>query len=249
MKISIIASALAATVSANTSQMSKDLDALFAQYANVTVFKALNPTDFGLIQMYGCWCRFDHAPDTTHVHGRGPPVDELDKFCKTLNNGYECAIIDHAPNDVDGFPVPEETTCIPWLVNYNSAFGFSIPGSLTIENVMTRCDENNVDSCSRDACKAEGWMVQEYFAFAVTGGLIDPVYTADGGFDNYDSNSCPTVPHTGEFPHRKCCGTQPERFPFKYGDGIDRECCGTKTYSPSLYSCCDDGKARIECEA
>merc|ERR1712066_869709 len=39
---------------------------------------------------YGCWCYFyDNVG-----RGKGTPVDEIDGFCKTLGDGYQCAIID-----------------------------------------------------------------------------------------------------------------------------------------------------------
>ena len=40
------------------------------------------------INGYGCWCYFDGK----FGKGKGEPIDELDQFCKTLQQGYECVI-------------------------------------------------------------------------------------------------------------------------------------------------------------
>ena len=52
---------------------------------------------------YGCWCYFYENVG----RGKGAAVDEIDEFCKTLHEGYECAIRDS-----------EEVgeTCVPWEV-------------------------------------------------------------------------------------------------------------------------------------
>merc|ERR1711884_417708 len=39
---------------------------------------------------YGCWCYFNDD----HGRGKGTPVDAIDEMCKTLHDGYECAMRD-----------------------------------------------------------------------------------------------------------------------------------------------------------
>jgi len=232
---------LAATANANKTQMAKDLERLFDSVANFTSFdRTLNPGDMGMMQNYGCWCSFDYPEGTEKVHGRGAPVDEVDKYCKTLQNGYECAMMDHYDDDL------EVSTCTPWEVEYLSTFETNLknPGAITLEKLKDTCDDNNVDSCARAACKVEGWLVQSYFAFAVTGGRFDIKYQEEGGFDR--DTGCPINPSSGS-PERACCGNHPLRFPFRVGGDSDRDCCNGKTFSPSLYSCCPDGRARIDC--
>merc|ERR1712000_267674 len=58
----------------------------------------------------GCWCYFDDD----HGRGKGQPIDDLDGVCKTLHEGYECAMRDAEA---------EGTTCVPWEVAYVSAIG------------------------------------------------------------------------------------------------------------------------------
>ena len=43
---------------------------------------------------------------------------------------------------------------------------------------------------------------------------------------------------------KKCCGSYPDRFPFKtYGN--DRQCCVDRTYDATVYQCCNDGSLAI----
>jgi len=52
---------------------------------------------------YGCWCYFYDDVG----RGKGTPVDEIDGFCKTLNEGYQCAIIDSENAGIE---------CSPWEI-------------------------------------------------------------------------------------------------------------------------------------
>merc|ERR1711981_2387 len=65
---------------------------------------------------YGCWCYFyDNVG-----RGKGTPVDEIDGFCKTLGDGYQCAILD---SEAAG------ESCVPWEVTDNCArFGCAVEG-------------------------------------------------------------------------------------------------------------------------
>ena len=71
----------------------------FSTYQNATeIIKERTPglrnlqSQLGLwlssINGYGCWCYFDGK----FGKGKGEPIDELDQFCKTLQQGYECII-------------------------------------------------------------------------------------------------------------------------------------------------------------
>ena len=47
---------------------------------------------------YGCWCYFG---ENSYGKGKSQPVDGLDSLCKSLHQGYECAIIDSREEDND----------------------------------------------------------------------------------------------------------------------------------------------------
>ena len=114
---------------------------------------------------YGCWCYFyDNVG-----RGKGTPVDEIDGFCKTLHEGYKCAMIDGEE---------EGETCIPWESDYN-------PGSGAGVNIFRTCQELNPGSnCAQRSCAVEGQFVDNLFAFLLSGSLIDyESYSHDNGFD------------------------------------------------------------------
>ena len=73
----------------------------FSQATFAPLIKALF-TQSGLDLGYGCWCHFnsDHFG-----HGRGEPVDGIDKMCKVLAQGYECTEMD-------------SVGCDPYTVDY-----------------------------------------------------------------------------------------------------------------------------------
>merc|ERR1712071_434045 len=60
---------------------------------------------------YGCWCLFDDIQINQAGRGRGPPVDRWDDNCRSLQQGYECALMDA---DARGEP------CVPWEQDYPS---------------------------------------------------------------------------------------------------------------------------------
>ena len=55
------------------------------------------PRYLGVIDHYGCWCYFE----TDHGKGKGNPVNKIDQVCKTLHDGYSCAVKD-SENDLTG---------------------------------------------------------------------------------------------------------------------------------------------------
>lgn len=200
--------------------------------AEDAVDRALTQADMGLLNDYGCWCFFE----TSHGKGKGKPVDELDSYCKTLHDGYECIMSDAADAGID---------CIPWEEPYNSAFGSGIPTGLSMQGLADECDtQNPANSCARWTCKVEGWFVQQYFLYSTSGGVINAAYRHENGFDNSAEGGCPIS--NGVESEKACCGNYPLRFPFKTYSGA-RDCCQTHTYNTNLFQCCSDGKVRMVC--
>ena len=99
---------------------------------------------------YGCWCYFyDNVG-----RGKGTPVDEIDGFCKTLADGYQCAIIDGES---------EGNSCVPWEVSYS-------PGVLVGPARFQSCQtQNPTNNCASRACTVEGIFADNLFAFLVSG--------------------------------------------------------------------------------
>merc|ERR1712032_960656 len=113
---------------------------------------------------YGCWCYFyDNVG-----RGKGTPVDEIDGFCKTLGDGYQCAIID---SEAAG------ESCVPWEVSYNPGTGAGV-------NLRDSCNSLNDNNCARYGCAVEGQFVDSLFAFLLSGSQIDyNTYGHNNGFD------------------------------------------------------------------
>lgn len=186
------------------------------------------------INEYGCWCYFlgDHG------RGKGKPVDAIDRFCRKLAMGYDCAMMDiiaQTGND----------TCVPWEESYISGIGGGEPA------LVATCDAFNTptDGCSNYACKVEGIFVLKVFNLFISGDSTNEDFKHNNGFD--EKAGCPINECKIENPekcdvNRECCGVHPDRFPFKPMGG-DRACCEGIAYDASILSCCPDGTPRLSC--
>ena len=140
----------------------------------------------------------------------------------------------------------------PWNESYISTFNPSIPPiGFTIEQIISACDLNNdgPDSCSAKACKIEDTFLLEYFNFAFNGGVMNANYFHNNSVSNmldFDLISqCPTS--EGVKSEKSCCGSYPDRFPFKTYDGARGCCNNSKTYNTDIFSCCADGSVKMSC--
>ena len=104
------------------------------------------------INHYGCWCFFQ---DDHHL-AKGPPQNEVDKFCKILHNGYECAMIDSGNKNLPA--------CSPWKVDYNSS---TMIGN-TAQEVETNCVVSNAGYCEQRACIVENFFILNIFSVFFT---------------------------------------------------------------------------------
>merc|ERR1739847_206107 len=99
----------------------------------------------GRIEHYGCWCYFDNDNGL----GKGVAQNELDEYCRTLHEGYECAIM-------DGEEASEP--CVPWEVDYLGA-----SASTPREQIYDVCAMINSNNCAVHACAIESLFVVEIF--------------------------------------------------------------------------------------
>jgi len=182
-----------------------------------------------LLDEYGCWCYFyDNVG-----RGKGNPVDEVDAMCKTLQEGYECAIRDSEDEGED---------CTPWSVPY-------LAGTGSGRDLYTSCQTLNVNSgCAARACAVEGTFVDNLFAVLISGqGIPYADYSHRQGFEPATDAGCPVKKGTaGAGNEKACCGAYPLRFPYKTLGG-DRACCGGRTYNNNLMTCCSPGKVKASC--
>jgi len=228
MKSAIVATVIA-VVAADKASIDKQLMGQI-QNSSLRAFSGNIQTAVERLDEYGCWCYFyDNVG-----RGKGTPVDEIDGFCKTLADGYQCAIIDGES---------EGNSCVPWEVNYS-------PGAGQGPDRFASCQTNNpADNCAARACSVEGIFVDNLFAFLISGTPIayDTYGHNDSDFDPATDAGCPVKTGIkGVSGEKSCCGGYPNRFPFKTLDG-DRACCGSRTYNTQLLNCCANGQVKANC--
>jgi len=186
------------------------------------------------IQYYGCWCFLDETWD----QAKGPVQDFLDQQCKNLVMNYRCLVMD---------ALDRGETCDPHAQDYTSynLFGGS-------EQLISECTDENKDDensqCRIDLCISDGIFTLDLFALMFQQGGIaasqppyDPTMThpnnanAPGNFKPADE--CKYDYKGAGRSDKECCGTYPNRFPFKTFGG-EKACCGDRTYSTLALQCC-----------
>lgn len=174
---------------------------------------------------YGCWCYFNDE----HGRGKSTPVDSIDEICKTLHDGYECAMRDAED---------EGTTCVPWEVAYVSAVGGSG------QSIAEECAVTNTDSnCAARACTIEGTFVANLLDIFIGGASINDGNKHSNGFNT--ETGCIVKKNGGGPSNKACCGAYPDRFPFKTLSG-DRQCCGARTFNSLTLKCCDSDSSTVK---
>lgn len=165
----------------------------------------------------GCWCYFDEDVGS----GKGKPSSALDELCKTLHNGYECAMRD-AEDEGD--------SCTPWEVTYTVGSGQA--------GAVAECTATNAgNNCATRACIVEQTFVAGLVDFFIL--QQGSISVLDGPFD------CSTASANTGVSAKSCCGSYPDRFPFRTNNG-DRACCGTRTYNTQTLSCCDADSSSVK---
>ena len=72
-------------------QMAADYLKLQQLEENRSVKEIIGLQAFDDIDGYGCWCYFEDE----HGLGRSQPKDQIDAHCRTIHDGYTCAIMDN----------------------------------------------------------------------------------------------------------------------------------------------------------
>lgn len=212
---------LSTLVSAGLQQMNEQLEMLMQNQTSNTrnLIPLLGPT-FNQINQYGCWCYFD---PTDFKLGKGVPINGVDSLCRTLHEGYKCAIMDSRAEGID---------CVPYEVAYLPGTNRGLPG------LIDKCKERNpTDICAERACIIEGYMVLNVFqAFFDPSQNHDLLFLHENGFDR-ESECINTKPAQRHDPF--CCGTYPIRRPYNNANG-NRQCCGSLSYNADINECCDE---------
>jgi hypothetical protein len=213
------------------------------------------------LDRYGCWCYFDKD----HGKGHGQPVDEFDTYCQHLHQGYDCAMMDAR--------TAGEPECIAWETEYSIE---NIYTRMNIYSECQVQNKGNL--CAINACTVElnfiFFLFEKYFknsypALDYRHSLgFDPQATchskesklrtledAEFGVSGKKKGSRGDVIDDDEIEERmvrekpvmECCGEYPYRHPYKPEEGL-KGCCGDKTYSTRLLTCCAPNILRAVCE-
>merc|ERR1711981_151725 len=229
LKVASFISILACVSRADKANIDRQLIKAVAN-SSLRAFQGNIVSAIARLDEYGCWCYFyDNVG-----RGKGTPVDEIDGFCKTLADGYQCAMIDgEAEND----------QCVPWEKEYEAGTGAGR------DRFTTCATANPGDNCAIRACSVEGIFVDNLFAFLISGVAI-PYETYghnDTDFDPATDAGCPVKKgYPNVSGQKECCGAYPNRFPYKTLDGA-RACCGSRTYNTELLNCCGSGQVIANC--
>lgn len=193
--------------------------------------RSISKNDLSALHQYGCWCHFGE------LSGKGQPVDEWDKECKSLQDGYECIHLDS-----DG-------ECNVFQTDYNSSIGIGDTTQMTVERLKHECETaNGVDTCASRICLVEGAFIQNLISMAFNQGLRPNFMKYSHRSPMFDPEIVCSVGAGNGPSERSCCGDYPSRFPYKTYGG-DRQCCQGRTYNTWRHECCEDGSLRVFCQA
>lgn len=219
------------------------------------------------LDRYGCWCYFDKD----HGKGHGQPVDEFDSYCQHLHQGYDCAMIDAKANgepECIAWETEYSIENIYTRMNIYSECKVQNKGNLCAINACTvelnfifflfekyfmnsypaldnrhSLGFNPATTCHSKESKLRSLEEAEY---GVTG--KNKRKGNDRGNDDDDDDSADVEePIVEEKPVMECCGEYPYRHPYKPEEGL-KGCCGSKTYSTRLLTCCAPNILRAVCE-
>merc|ERR1712066_594480 len=178
---------------------------------------------FNQFQNYGCWGYFtgDGALQGSlhNRRGAGRPVDDMDSYCRDLQWGYDCLLMDA---DANGYIMAAAIETLCQTLN-------------TLEDNINR-------ECQIETCKIESLFTLNVLGLAGIANGIDPVYAHDQF--NPTSDSCRVISGVGP-DERECCGAFPYRRPFHTRNGVN-ECCTdggaiVGIYQPLIQQCCTGG--------
>lgn len=171
---------------------------------------------------YGCWCF--QMGDYPLRKGNGSPVDNVDKICKQHKECYQCAKRDAGPE------------CNPEETGYRfSATIDPVTGSPTVQ-----CT-NPVGSCRRNICECDNAFASRLPGSASgSDGWTGAHHAHYGGFDTRTSCLARINTPGGKGHTVECCGTLPDRFPYRFAkDGTGKQCCDGTIFSSDTHQCCD----------
>merc|ERR1711988_1091087 len=199
---------------------------------------------------YGCWCRFGQ-----YRPYKGPAQDTVDEACKQWYQNYDCLNVDF---NADG------TTPCNMDTDYNDVItSISDPFDMATD-YAAECDlenppVNGVRTCASTACHVDAEFIRHVVLFLADNTLnmtLSGWYGFDGtvctGAKSGATTLAPPVPATTQnapttaaaattmtvpIPAVQCCGSYPNRYPYRRQNGR-RDCCVDTTFDTMVLECC-----------
>jgi len=181
---------------------------------------------FDSIWEYGCWCYFGDDAGK----GQGPVQNEVDELCKNLQTCYRCAKLDS---------LEDNEICKPGQIEYNVNVN-----SISNQGALLVCQHPlNTEDCQVHVCSCEVNFISKLLQLFFSGVTFNP----DLHHDTWTQHQDICVVNTNEGPSTMdCCGTYPDRKPFRQESTT--ECCqNMRLYDSEKLFCCADGTVKKEC--
>merc|ERR1711885_54604 len=113
----------------------------------------------------------------------------------------------------------------------------------TLSTAEECANVNSGNNCVIRACTVEGTFVANLLDVFFSGTSVNNDNKHSNGFDQ--ATVCATKKNGGGPSNKSCCGSYPDRFPFKTVGG-DRKCCGTRTFNSLTLKCCDQDSSTVK---
>jgi len=200
---------------------------------------------------YGCWCRFNQ-----YKPYRGTPQDTVDQACKQFFQNYDCLGLDFNTNSPH-FRCDIDTDYTDVIVSLSDPFD---PAT----DYDAACSAANADPCAAQACHVDAVFIRDVFLFLadntlnmtlsgwygfngnICTGKVDSIAGTTGAPGPAATTGAPVPATTAPVvagttatpvPGTACCGSYPNRYPYKTQGG-DRQCCVDTTFNVNVLECC-----------
>jgi len=201
---------------------------------------------------YGCWCHFGDSPLP-----RGPAQDTVDGFCNRWWNTRDCIKIDaNNASPAKACDVSMQYTDV--ISTLSNPFENQINYETLCNNAQVgQHPDADTEECAAKNCANDAYFLRSIFTHMAFNHLNSSLSVAFG-FDTaftcrglVASTGTTVAPFTGTtaapattqpvttsaIPTQDCCGTFPDRFPYRPQGGA-RACCNGATYSTATLDCC-----------
>jgi hypothetical protein len=204
---------------------------------------------------YGCWCRFNQ-----YKPYKGTAQDTIDEACMQWYKNYDCLHLDYSTN-TPWFRCNIDTPYTDVITNINDPFDLAT-------DYAAGCNAaNGAGTCEATACHVDAEFIRHVFLFLADNTLnmtLSGWYGFDGSVCNPNSNRDATTASPGVFTTQApavvttdpaattaapqatmdCCGSYPNRYPYKLQNG-NRACCVDTTYNVNILECCPNNSLQV----